>query len=151
MPFSNDEQILVHKRSIFSTIVLIIGTGLFIGSLFYNCYCTDRGCHTSAEALAFGWLGVFTGGAGITWLANPLLVISWIFLERQKKAAWLLALMAFIISSSFLTFPIIIEDEAGHFGNITKVSSGYWLWLASCCTTFLGCLITRITTRKVIC
>jgi len=125
MPFSNDEQIYVQRRSVLSTIVLIIGVGLFITSLFFNCFCTDKGCRTSVDALAVGWLGLFTGGVGITWLTNPLLVASWIFLGRQKKAAWLIALMALITSSSFLTFHMIIEDEAGHLGTIIKVNLGY--------------------------
>jgi len=148
MPFSDDEQILVEEKSKLKTVVLIVGIGLFIFSLFNICFCTDNGCRTSIEALLIGWLATLTGGAAITWLANPLLIIAWILLIKNKKSAWLFGLIASIICISFLKFRVIIENEAGHYNPITKIGLGYWLWLSSCLTTFIGSLTIRLLKYK---
>jgi hypothetical protein len=148
MPFSDDEQILVEEKSKLKTVVLIVGIGLFVSSLFTTCFCTDNVCRTSIESLLIGWLAMLTGGAAITWLANPFIIVAWILLAKNKKFAWLFGLTASLICFSFLKFPIIIENEAGQYNPITKIGLGYWLWLSSCLTTFIGSLIIRIEKRK---
>ena len=148
MPFSDDEQILVEEKSKLKEVVLILGIGLFVFSLFNFCFCTDNGCRTSIEALLIGWLAMLTSGAAITWLANPFLAISWILLTKNKKSAWVFGLIASLISISFLKFQIIIENEAGHYYPITRIGYGYWLWLSSCFTTFIGSLTIRILKHK---
>ena len=148
MPFSDDEQILVEEKSKIKTVVLIIGVGLFVISLFNICFCTANGCRTSIEAFLIGWLAMFTGGAAITWLANPFLIIAGVLLTKNKKSAWLFGLTALLFSISFLKFQIIIENEAGHYNPITKIGLGYWLWLSSCLTTFIGSLTIRILRHK---
>ncbi len=148
MPFSDDEQILVEEKSKLKTGILIVGIGLFAFSLFNVCFCTDNGCRTSIESLFIGWLAMLTGGAAITWLANPFLIITWILLIKNKKSAWLFGLIASIISISFLKFQVIIENEAGHYNSITKIGLGYWLWLSSCFTTFIGSMAIRILKYK---
>jgi hypothetical protein len=150
MPFTNDEE-LIEEKSKSKTVVLIAGVGLFVFSLFNVCFCTDNGCRTSIEVFLIGWLGMLTGGAAITWLANPILIISWILLAKNKKAAWLFSLFASIISISFLKFKVVIENEAGHNNPIIKVGLGYWLWLSSCVTTFIGSLTARILKYKNSC
>lgn len=144
MPFSDDEQIIVEEKSKLKIVVLIAGIGLFSFSLFNISFCTDNGCRTSIEALLIGWLAMLTGGAAIAWLANPFLIVTWILLIKNKKSAWLFGLTACIISISFLKFNVIIENEAGHYNPITKIGFGYWLWLSSCLTTFIGSLTIRI-------
>lgn len=101
MPFSDDEQILVEEKSKTKTVVLVIGIGLFIISLFNICFCTNNGCRTSIEAFLIGWLAMLTGGAAIAWLANPFLIIAWVLLTKNKKSAWLFALTALLFSISF--------------------------------------------------
>ena len=148
MPFSDDEQILVEEKSKLKTIVLIVGVVLFIFSLFNICFCTDNGCRTSMEVFFIGWLAMLTGGAAMTWLANPFIITAWILLVKNKKAAWAFALIASLISLSFLKFEFIIGNEAGHYNQISKVGLGYWLWLSSCVTTFVGILTIRILKRN---
>jgi hypothetical protein len=148
MPFSDDEQILVEEKSKLKPVVLIIGIGLFVFSLFNICFCTVNGCRTSIEGLLIGWLAMLAGGAAITWLANPLLIIAWVLLAKNKKSAWLFGLTASMISISFLKFQVIIENEAGHYNPITKIGLGYWLWLSSCLTTFVGSLTIRLLKYK---
>ena len=148
MPFSDDEQILVEEKSKLKPAVLIVGILLFAFSLFNTSFCTDNGCRTSMEAFLIGWLAMLTGGAAITWLANPFLIITWILLAKNNKSAWLFGLTASVISISFLKFQVVIENETGHYNLITKIGLGYWLWVSSCLTTFIGCLTMRILKYK---
>ncbi|MGZ3923432.1 MAG: hypothetical protein ACXVBJ_06650 [Flavisolibacter sp.] len=148
MPFSDDEQILVEEKSKLKTLVLIVGIGLFIFSLFNICFCTDNGCRTSIEAFLIGWLAMLAGGAAIAWLANPLLIIAWVLLTKNKKSAWLFSLTALLFSISFLKFQTIIENEAGDYNPIKTIGLGYWLWLSSCLATFVGSLTLRILKLK---
>ena len=144
MPFSDDEQILVEEKSKLKTVILILTVGLFALSLFNIAFCTDNGCRTSIEAFLIGWLAMLTGGAAISWLANPFLIIAFILLTKNKKYAWIFGLTATIFSLSFLRFNTIIENEAGHYNSIIKIGFGYWFWLSSCLTTFIGGITIRI-------
>jgi hypothetical protein len=148
MPFSNDEVIIEEEKSKLKIPVLITGLGLFVISLFNISFCTDNSCRTSIETLLIGWLAMLTGGAGLTWFANPLLIISWVLIAKNKKAAWLFGLFATLVSISFLKFQVVIENEAGHYNPITKIGVGYWLWLSSCATTFIGSVIIRVLKFK---
>lgn len=148
MPFSDHEQIQIQKKSKLKTAVLIIGLGMFFISLFTTCFCTNVGCKSSIEAFAFGWLALFFGQAAFAWLANPLIIIAWVLLIRDKKSAWIFGFIATISSLLFLVFPTVIENEAGTYSQITKIQLGYWLWLSSCFVTFLGSLVLRINNNK---
>jgi hypothetical protein len=144
MPFATDDPIFEEESSKLTMPVLILSIALFALSLCNFCFCTQNGCRTSIEAFLIGWLAMLADGAATAWLANPLLIIAWILLARNKKAAWILALVALLLCLSFLKFHVIIEDEAGHSNPILKVRVGYWLWLSSAAFTFLGSLIIRI-------
>jgi hypothetical protein len=128
-------------------IVLSISIGLFLLSLIGNGYCTDNSCRSSGELFLMGGIAMLTGGAAIAWLASPLLVVSWVLLTRNKKAAWLFGLAAVISCLYFLHFKVVIDDEAGHYRTIKKIGWGYWFWLASCATTCIGSLTIRIFPR----
>jgi hypothetical protein len=145
MPFSNDEQIPVEEKSKLKSVVLIVAVGLFLLSLFNVCFCTGNACRTSIEAFLLGWLAMLTGGAAITWLANPFLIVAWILLSKKKNASWIFGLLASVLSIMFLKFDVIIENEAGHRSPIVSIQLGYWLWLSSCSATFIGSLIIRIS------
>lgn len=144
MSFSDDEEIIIVEKSKLKLLFILAGIGLFITSLFNYCFCTETICRTSFEALLLGGLAMLTGGAAITWLANPFLIISWILLTKNKNSAWVFSLTALLLSLLFLNFHTIIENEAGHYKTIMKIGLGYWLWLASCGITFIGCLTIRI-------
>jgi hypothetical protein len=144
MSFSDDEQIVIEKKSKIKTAVLMVSIGLFAFSLFNIAFYTEDGFRTSIEALFMGWLAMLTGGAAMTWMANPFLIVTWIFLGNNKKSAWIFGLISSLISILFLKFHVIIENEAGHYNAILKVGLGFWLWLSSCVTAFVGCLILLI-------
>ena len=148
MSFSDDEPILIEEKSRLKTVVLITGIGLFVFSLFNICFCTANGCRGSMEAFLMGWLAMLAGGAAISWLANPCLIVAWILLMRNMKYSWLFAIAAAGFSLLFLHFHVVIENEAGHYNPILKTGLGYWFWLTSCLTTCIGSLILRVIKYK---
>jgi len=101
-------------------------------------------------AFLLGWLDIFE--AGITWLANPLLIISWIILLFGKsKFSLILSLLAILFSFSFLFFKNIILNEGTlQHGEIIAYGNGYWLWLSSCGINFLGNLIVLFKEKKLV-
>jgi len=136
---NNDEPPKENRR--LPTSIWVISTGLFIISLFNNCLCTEDNCINSAVAFLFGGFAVLSSGAAISWLANPLLIVSWILIYKKKKAAWMTALPALMLCLSFLMFHSVIKDEAGNFSSIASIGTGYWLWLISVLVTLCGALL----------
>lgn len=147
MPFSDDEQIIVTERPKLTSAVLVVGIGLFFISLLPSAFCTDKGCRLSYEAFLLGWFPMLAGGAGISWLANPLLFISWIRLDKNRRLAWLFAFLAVLSSLSFLSLDRLVENEAGHYGLILSVEAGYWLWVSSCVVTFAGAVAIKLNRK----
>ena len=91
-------------------------------------------------ALLFGWMNIF--GVGISWTANPLLLISWRILFIGKwKLSFIFSLLALLFSLIFLLFNEIIANEGGSKSKIIAYDMGYWLWLSSCGINFIGNLI----------
>lgn len=127
---------------------LIMSLLLFILSLTQKCYCTTTDCTHSIAALIMGFFGLVTGGATITWLANPLLLIAWISLSNRPKLSLIVSALAFIFSISFLFFSKIIVNEAGHYLEITQYKLGYWLWLLSSFVMLIGHLHLKFSSSK---
>jgi hypothetical protein len=150
MPFSDDEQIVTKKKSKFKTVILILVVVLFVISLLNDSYCTTQGCRTGLDAFISGAFAALSGGAALSWLANPFLFIAWVLLLKNRKSAWIFGLAASIISLYFLRFNYVIEDEAGHYNMIVKITLGYWLWLSSCIVIFIGGLVLKFTNRHFI-
>ncbi|PZP52549.1 MAG: hypothetical protein DI598_00500 [Pseudopedobacter saltans] len=74
-------------------------------------------------------MGLLYGTPGLVWMANPLLLLSWIF--NKKKIALIFGILAIIAALSFLFIKRMIADEAGHYSSIDQHYLGYWLWLSS--------------------
>ncbi len=118
--------------------IRILSIALFAVSLTQKCYCTTSNCGDSIMVLLIGWLGMFSGGATFTWLANPLLIGAWYFLNKNLKTAMFLSAGAGLLSMSFLMFGQIIDSEAGHSNQIISYNAGYWLWLSSAWVMLIG-------------
>ncbi len=116
----------------------LISIALFAISLTQKCYCTTSTCGDSILVVLIGWLGLFSGGATLTWLANPFLVMSWILLEKNLKASMIFSALAGLLSLAFLMFDGIVDTEAGHVREIVSYKAGYWLWLGSCWVMLTG-------------
>jgi hypothetical protein len=89
-----------------------------------------------------------TVGASFSWLANPLLCLSWTLLKGNPRGAIGASLMAVALSMSFLLFDEVISDEAGHYSTITEYKTGYWLWVGSSLTMLTGSLLLTYISKN---
>lgn len=119
-------------------VTLGISLSLMILSLTQKCYCTDNGCADSLAVFLSGILGFYFSWAGLTWLANPLLILSWITFKKHTKWSTAASLFATIISLSFLFFTQIMDNEGGYMSQIISYRIGYWLWVMSPIAMLLG-------------
>lgn len=121
---------------------LSLSIGLLIIALTQKCYCTTSLCGDSIAVFIFGLFGIFFAGAALCWLANPLLILSWILIKNNKLSL-ILSLISTLIAISFLLFDEIIDDEAGHYRKIVGYELGYWLWVSSNCVMLFGNYLIR--------
>lgn len=95
--------------------------------------------------LLIGWLGL---SESIAWLANPLLLTSWILVRTERYvAAAIFAALAIASMLSFLGVNVTLVDEGGGRASVNRVGLGYWLWLSSALSSFVGCI--GISTRTI--
>ena len=119
--------------------VHLVSIAMFATSLLFGCFTCGNSSISSLMVLLVGWMGMFRGGANSTWIANPLLAISWLFLAlRSHLTASVLSLLASSLAFSFLLFHGVSTDEGCADHPITSYQIGYWLWLLSCVTMFAG-------------
>lgn len=135
------EKFSKYKKQIFyftyyASIILYL-LSLFSDSFYDN---GDANGVFGFEVVIFGCLTVFSGGACLTWLANPFLWYSWTAYKKSNKA-FLLSLVSSIFSLSFLLFDTIpngitLGGTDGQYGgsidsHITGLGLGYFLWISS--------------------
>lgn len=142
--------------------IIAIALFVFVLSLTQHAFCLRRCNENDARAwlvLLLGWMGIpidlanifnwfidiFKGnmvplkaGASLTWLANPLFLISLFYFKKERKQALKLSLITVLIMFSFLLFNKALANEAGHYHKIVELKLGYWLWLLSACILFVG-------------
>lgn len=111
--------------------VMFVSVGLFLLSLPFKCYCAGDSCTHSFMALALGGFGMLNGGAAIAWLANPLLIASWMITKRVNNASLFVSLGAMLMALSFLLFGQVVTNENGGKQPIGAIETGYWLWFLS--------------------
>jgi hypothetical protein len=121
---------------------LFLSIVLYLISLTQKSYCTVGGtCEyfSGLLNLIFGWFGVFMLHIPtFPWLANPLLLVSWILFRKKPKASFILSIVAFILMLSFLLVDEIITNEAGTKSKVVSYELGYWLWLLSSFIMLIG-------------
>lgn len=122
-------------------IILILSIAFFIISLALPSVFTKKGSEMYGLALfLLGWADL--SGDGTSWLANPILLFSWVFmLVKQPKIAAFLGLLSVAVALYYLTETEITVNEAGHKSSITSYGLGYYLWITSCVTMFIGSLM----------
>lgn len=91
--------------------------------------------------LLIGWVGLF--GGMVAWLANPALLVAWIFtFSRYRRVeAIVCALAALGFALSFLSVKEMDVDEAGHSAKIISYGLGYWLWIGSIVMACVGSMV----------
>ncbi len=120
-----------NKDGMIKKRMLQLSMAFFVFSLSQKSYCTTTSCSDSVMVFLLGWAAIFTTGAGICWLANPLLFAGWMLLKRNVKLAMFLSVISTLLSLLFLTFSSIVDNEGGISHPIISYKAGYWLWLAS--------------------
>lgn len=115
----------------FKKVILNLSILAFAISLTQECYCTSASCGNSTMALIVGPLGLCFGGAGFSWLANPLLFIAWFSFRAKPLNTVIISVISVALMLSFIFFKQIISDEAGNYSTIVSYQLGYWLWLLS--------------------
>lgn len=118
--------------------VLYLSIILFLISLTQKAYCTSDSCSEGFLVFLLGWAVAFTSFAGLSWLANPLLILSWLLLHRKLKLSMLLCTGAFLLSFSFLLAGEVTANESGQQHQIVSRNAGYWLWFSSSFVMLLG-------------
>ncbi|MBK9109493.1 MAG: hypothetical protein IPM92_14245 [Saprospiraceae bacterium] len=122
-------------------IILLLSIFLFLISLTQKGYCTKNNCSDSIILFLLGWFGMLMGGAGICWIANPVILTSWYFTKKASKYAMYTSLLATAICFSFLLFSTVSDNESGHQNQIISYECGYWLWCASAVVLLVGNVI----------
>ncbi|HMT27706.1 MAG TPA: hypothetical protein PKD91_00360 [Bacteroidia bacterium] len=130
---------------------LTISIVFFILSLTQKCYCTTSTCSDSIMVFLLGWFAMFSGGAGISWIANPFLLGAWIMLKKNLKISMFLSMGAVLMSLSFLLFESVLDNENNQAKEIISYKAGYLLWVSSTVVMLIGTylLMLRYNTRKL--
>ena len=125
---------------------LFISFGIYIISLTQKSYCTSGGtCEyfSGLLNLIFGWIGVFMFHLpAFPWIANLILLISWITFNKNTKVSFILSISAFLIMLSFLLVDEIIVNDGSTKSKVIFYGLGYWMWMFSSFIMLIGNLIT---------
>lgn len=101
------------------------------------------------KALGLGWMGLLVGQ--FAWCANPVMVLSLIFLLfRRWLAATILALVALAIAANTLLLfsQEIPADEANTYKlRLEHLGIGFYFWVASMIIVVVGAFILRQHSR----
>ena len=117
---------------------------LFAVSLTQQCYCTSESCGDSLAVFLSGAACVFYGGATLSWLANPCLLMAVLFARRRPMACLAFSFLSVCQSLAFLCFKRIITDESGRYDIITSYKAGYWLWTGSHIVFLAGAIFNAL-------
>jgi hypothetical protein len=143
-----------------SRVLLAASVGLYLASLTQNVFCLRSGsglnCSNAGWAvLAIGWMGLITIGevgpfVTLPWLANPCLLLAWIFLlVSLRRPAVALAVVGLLLGAAFLLGTSLqMSEGGGPPSEIVTRGAGYWLWLGSLGAAFLGALSVPGTRDK---
>jgi hypothetical protein len=125
---------------------LLVSVGLFVACLPLNSFCVQGECGWPGYLiLSTGWLLMLETPANLTWLAIPILFLSWIaILKRLRVVAIYQSLSALALSAVFLLMRTIVVSEAGTL-ELTGVRPAYWLWLASAIAAAIAAFLTTAT------
>jgi hypothetical protein len=121
-------------KIIANNIFLLLSIACFIFSLFHPCYGTGSEMPEQEQGLGLlllGWMGLMMGAPGIVWLANPLLLSSWILNKKKNRLAIIFGIIAICCALYFFSIKEMVVDEAGHKSKITNYYLGYWFWVTS--------------------
>lgn len=127
----------------YNYILLIISILFFVLACSQKIYCTDNDCAkkwSGLSALVYGVFGIFSGGIYMSWLANPLILISWLTF-KNTKISLITSSLALILGLNFLLYNEILINEGGFKAEITGYKIGFFLWNLSFVVMILANLV----------
>lgn len=136
----------------FKTFVFYLSFILYFISIFQTAFLVDNDYMSSVsslDCLTTGWISMICLDAGVSWIANVFIVLSWIFFYDKINLSLVFSLLAFIFSISFLCFNDIILGGSGHEDKIISYNAGFWLWCSSCLIMLVGNLFLRFYINKL--
>lgn len=122
---------------------------LLVIAITQKSYQLDNGRPAGDGTATFfmGWLGIFYGGAGLCWLANPMGIASAFMMRSYPLIALLASVFALAIALAFLCFDKVVADEAPTYSRIVSYKAGYWIWIGSMAVLFTGNLLSYLGTK----
>lgn len=131
--------------------LLLLSIVAFVVCLPFSAYTVSGNGYVkasaSAEILAGGWLGIFTGM--FEWFANPFLWASWRYQWKSGYRSGLVCSgISLALALGFLVRSRIIVNEAGHYGDIVSKDIGYWVWIVSILLSLLGNFLASRSNRR---
>lgn len=121
---------------------------LLVAAITQKSYQLDNGSPAGDGTAAFfmGWIGIFYGGAGWCWLANPAGIVSALAMRSYPLTALLVSALALAMALIFLCFDKVVASEAPTYARIVGHKAGYWLWAGSMAALFAGNLFSYFST-----
>ena len=132
------------------TLAVLLSIVIFVISMARDGFCIHQeNCEPGYFLVFGGFFALLYGGAGFAWLANPLLISSWIAV-RSNKTSLVLSLFAtaFAISFSFYN-GIWMAAESKTYREILQLKDGYWIWCVSMLPMVIANLIIRFQKPNV--
>lgn len=139
--YKDNKTIYLKKGTILISLLLLLS------SFTQSAFCVGSKEIESLFAFLFGFFVVME--TGISWLANPLLICSWLLIYKNTRHSQYLSILAVLLSLSFLLLTKVVTNEGGYPNTISSYGTGYWLWLSSCVVNCIGIYIIRKFEVKV--
>lgn len=95
-----------------------------------------------------GWMLMLGGGIGLSWLANPLFLLSILLPENKLKLKLAFALLALLFAIYFLLFDECMISSAGTMYPIIKYNIGYFIWQLSLSINLIFIIIKLINSFR---
>ena len=128
------------KDKILFISLLLFGLSLTQTAVYFTGY-KQATSYSSIAMLLTGAIGVVGGGTleWLIWLANPIYLYALICLTRGEiNKALFISFIALAIALSFRLWHTILVSESGRVAPISSFGAGYYFWLASIATLFVG-------------
>ena len=94
--------------------------------------------------LIMGVFPIASTPANLTWLANPLIFGAWAMIWlAEKTIAVAIGGIAVMAAAAFLFMETVVTSTGGEPSLITRLGTGYWLWLTSAAAACLGAFFCR--------
>jgi glucan phosphoethanolaminetransferase (alkaline phosphatase superfamily) len=99
----------------------------------------------------FGWVGIFFGSfSTISWLANPLLVFSWISSTKNNGISIFASVFSTLLALFFLGVKEMVGgSETPSSSQLVVIGAGYWLWLSSIIVFTIGTFVINMLQNNI--